>query len=331
MSIKDNDYVFLCSEIRAREALLLSQERMMKMADAADYDEAIRHLEGCGYPDLSGRDEKALEQAFAEYRLSVLEDVAANCPEPELLESFRLRYDFHNVKVLVKAAGAGVDGSHLLSRCGNIPPEQLQQAMQSDAYSHLPTYIGPVFREAVGIMARTDNPQLVDIALDKAYYEAHLAMDRELSDDFLHGYTRLRIDAANLRIIIRCLRNGVDESILRSALIPGGFVDTAFIATCIHGGQDLIRVFAAGDLETAAAVGLECVENEHIAPFEIACDNALTRYLDAAKLVPFGTAPVVAYLDCLDSELIALRVILRGKLTGMLPERIKERLCEAYV
>lgn len=331
MKIKDKDYVFLSSEIRARETRLLSQEQMMKMVEAEDYDEAIRYLEHCGYPDLTGRGEKALEEAFAARRLQTLEEVASNCPEPLLLKSFRLRYDFHNIKVLVKAAGAGVDGSHLLSRCGNIDPELLQQAMQADVYNHLPAYVAAAFQEAVDTMARTGNPQLVDIELDKAYYAAHLEMDRQLSEDFLLGYTRLRIDSANLRSIIRCMRNGVDESILKAALIPGGMVDTAFILASLHGGHDLAKVFAAGDLEEAAAIGLECVEGGRIAPFEMACDNALTRYLDKAKLVAFGTAPVVAFLDSMESEIIAVRVILRGKLNGIPGEVLKERLCEAYV
>lgn len=331
MKIKNLDYVYLCAEIRARETRLLSQEQMMKMAEAADYDEAIRYLEHCGYPDLAGCDEKGLEEAFMAHRLQVLEEVAANCPESEIMTSFRLRYDFHNVKVLVKAAGAGVDGSHLLSPCGNIDPALLQEALQSDVYSHLPAYIAAAFQEAVTTMARTGNPQLVDIGLDKAYYAAHLELDRRLSDDFLLGYTRLRIDSANLRSIIRCMRNGVDESILKAALIPGGVVDTPFILASLHGGYDLAKVFAAGDLEGAAAIGLECVEGGRIASFEMACDNALTRYLDEAKLVSFGTAPVVAYLDGLESEIIAVRVILRGKLNGVSAEVLKERLCEAYV
>lgn len=331
MNIKNKDYVYLCSEIRARETRLLSQDQMMKMAEADSYEEAIRYLEHCGYPDLSGRSEKTLEEAFAAHRLEVLEEVEGNCPEPDILRSFRLRYDFHNIKVLVKAAGAGVDGSHLLSRCGNIAPEELQEAMQSDVYNHLPAYVAAAFQEAVTTMARTGNPQLVDIGLDKAYYAAHLDMDRQLSEDFLLGYTRLRIDSANLRSIIRCMRNGVDESILKEALIPGGLVDTAFILASLHGGHDLAKVFAAGDLEGPAAIGLECVEGGRIAPFEMACDNALTRYLDKAKLISFGIAPVVAYLDGLESEIIAVRVILRGKLSGVPAEVLKERLCEAYV
>lgn len=331
LTIKNTDYVFLCSQIRARETMLLSRENMLKMAEASDYGEAVRWLEGCGYPDLTGLDEVRLEDVFAEHRRQILAEVAEYCPEPQLLESFRLRYDFHNVKVLVKAAGAGVDGSHLLSACGNIDPALLAEAMQKDDIHSLPPHLGEAFREAAAVMARTGNPQLVDIGLDKAYYAAHLAMDRQLSDDFLMGYTRLRIDSANLRSIIRCMRNGVDENILKEALIPGGLVDTPFILASLHGGLDLAKVFAAGDLEEAAVIGLECLDGGRIAPFELACDNCLTRYLDKAKLVSFGTAPVVAFLDSLESEIIAVRVILRGKLGGIRPEILKERLCEAYV
>lgn len=331
MKTKNTDYVFLCANIRARETRLLSHEQMIKMAETESYDEAIRFLDNCDYPDLTGRSEGELEEAFTEHRLQILREVAMFCPEPLLLESFRLRYDYHNIKVLVKAAGAGVDGSHLLSRSGNLDPALMQEAMLKDEYDHLPKHLADALRSAQSTMARTGNPQLVDIELDKAYYAAHLEMDRKLSDDFLLGYTRLRIDSANLRCVIRCLRNGVDESVLEKALIPGGKVEIMFIMAAVHGALDLAQVFAAGDLRNAALLGVEAISGGRIAPFEMACDNALTRYLDSAKLVAFGTAPVVAFLDGLESEIIAVRVILRGKLNGISSEVLKERLCEAYV
>lgn len=331
MKTKNTDYVFLCANIRARETRLLSRELLLKMAEADSYDEAIRFLENCDYPDMSGRSETGLEEAFTAHRLQILSEVARFCPEPVLLESFRLRYDYHNIKVLVKAEGAGVDAEHLLSASGNVDPAQMQEAMRREEYDYLPRHIADALRSARETMARTGNPQLVDIELDKHYYAEHLRMDRLLSDDFLLNYTRLRIDSANLRCVIRCKRNGVDESVLEKALIPGGKVDLMFIMAAVHGALDLGQVFAAGDLQQAAQLGLEALEGGRLAVFEMACDNALTRYLDKAKLVAFGTGPVVAFLDGLESEIIAVRVILRGKLNGVPGEVLKERLCEAYV
>ncbi len=332
MKVKDTDYTFLCANIRARETRLLSREQMLKMAEAASYDEAIRFLEHCDYPNLEGKSEAELEHCFTAHRLQILGEVARFCPEPLLLESFRLRFDYHNIKVAVKAAAAGVDASALFSASGNFDPALLSEALKKDNYDHLPRHIAEALREAQKTMLETGNPQRMDIDLDKHYYAAHLDMDRKLSDEFLMGYTRLRIDAVNLKTVIRCRRNGMDDAVLEQALIPGGKVALMFIVAAAHGALDLAQVFAAGDLQGPAKLGQAVLEGElRLSEFEMACDNALTRYLDNAKLIAFGTASVVAFLDGLESEIIAVRVILRGKLNGVSSEVLKERLCEAYV
>ena len=56
------------------------------------------------------------------------------------------------------------------------------------------------------------------------------------------------------------------------------------------------------------------------------CDNALTRYVAAAKRVPFGEEPVIAFLHAKDAELTAVRTILSGRRAGLDEAMIWERL-----
>ena len=59
--------------------------------------------------------------------------------------------------------------------------------------------------------------------------------------------------------------------------------------------------------------------------------NAVNDYLKTARLVPFGDAPVVAYLAAKENEFTAIRILLTGKLAGLEPDTIRERLRDAYV
>ena len=65
--------------------------------------------------------------------------------------------------------------------------------------------------------------------------------------------------------------------------------------------------------------------------FERACDNAVARYVQRARRVPFGVEIVVGYLFARQGELTALRIILSGRLAGLDKDTIRERLREAYV
>ena len=64
--------------------------------------------------------------------------------------------------------------------------------------------------------------------------------------------------------------------------------------------------------------------------FELLCDNALMDYIRAAKLRSFGAAHVSAYLAAMENETTAARMILTGRLAGLQPAVIRERLRETY-
>ena len=64
--------------------------------------------------------------------------------------------------------------------------------------------------------------------------------------------------------------------------------------------------------------------------FEKACDNAINEYLKKAKLIPFGEEAVTAFLASRETEITAVRMILTGRLAGIAPEIIQERLRDLY-
>ena len=80
----------------------------------------------------------------------------------------------------------------------------------------------------------------------------------------------------------------------------------------------------------AAALGSEALEGGGLTALELACDNAVNRYIASAKLIPFGEEPVVAYLAAVESEITAVRMILTGRLAGIASDTIRERLRDFY-
>ena len=300
------------------------------MAAAPDADIAAKVLAECGYPDLSGASDAEVEAALSERRCAALEDIASICPEKALIEAFRLKYDYHNAKVLVKAEGAEVSGEGLLSGVGRVSADTLKRAYDEDDWRAVPFALAAAIREARATLARTSNPQLTDIGLDKAYYAELLSLTATLSDSFYTDYTRLSIDLANLRSAVRCVRGGLDEGVLKAALLPSGDISPARIARGAY-GEGVAAVFTGKELEPAAALGQRAIEGAPLAAFERECDNTLTRRLAEAKLVSFGPAVAVAYLASLDGELVAARMVLMGKRGGVSPEMLRERLRESYV
>ena len=183
--------------------------------------------------------------------------------------------------------------------------------------------------EAKSILARTANPQLADFALDKACFSELADMAGTIDSKFLKGYVAVLADSTNLRSAVRTLRMGKDAAYLQEALVPGGSVrEERFAQTADREG--LTALFPNGILAEAAALGVQAVEGGSLTVFERACDNAVNRYLADAKLKPFGEEPVIAYLAAVESETTAVRMILTGRLAGIAPDVIRERLRELY-
>ena len=64
---------------------------------------------------------------------------------------------------------------------------------------------------------------------------------------------------------------------------------------------------------------------------DIFCDNYIMDYMKEAKLKALTIEAIVAYIYAKKTEFKNIRIIFTGKLNGISPERIKERLRESYV
>ena len=315
--------------LRAREPRLLNGERAQRMLDAATFEEAAKLLTDCGYDDMSQMNANEIEAALTQRRNQILEELERLLPDKAIADLFRMKYDTHNAKVLLKAEAMGTDPAPLFSRSGRIVPEKLTEAYHEGRYSDLPETFGKALEQAKSTLARTANPQLSDFVLDRAMYEEMLAAAETVGNPFLTGYVRLQIDSSNLKSLVRTMRMRKDADFLREVLIPGGSVDADRLSAA-GDAEGLNALFVHSPLEQAAARGAEVLNSGSMTAFERACDDAVNRYLREAKLVSYGPEAPAAYLAAVEGEITAVRMILTGRLAGIAPDAIRERLRELY-
>lgn len=315
--------------LRAREPKLLNAERAERMLDAASFEEAAKMLADCGYEDMSQMNAKEIEAALSQHRADIFSEIERLAPDSEVADFFKMKYDCHNAKVILKAEAMGFSPDGLLSSAGRIAPEKLKELYNEEKYGSMPGILGKAMEEAKNLLARTANPQQADFILDRALYAEMNDLAKDSGNDYLMGYAALLTDSANLRTAVRTLRMGKDAEFMRTALIPGGRVD---IGRILAGSdkESLAALYAHSELEQAAVLAGDAIDGGSLTAFELACDNAVTRYLTKAKLVSFGSEPLTAYLAAVENEITAVRMILTGRLAGVKSAVIKERLRETY-
>ena len=327
--IKETDFLFLTSWLRAREVGMLGEEKINRMLEAPGFDDAAKLLLDCGYPDMSDMSMSDIDSILETRRCDIFREVANFDYALDVLDLFRLKFDYHNVKVLVKAMGAKTDAGYLLSDCGRVDVKELSEAFVSGDRRDLPPPIASAMEEASGILARTSNPQLSDIEIDKTYYSEMSALAEKLEEDFITAYVRLLIDSANLRIIIRSSRTGRSSDFLKETLISGGSVSVDEIVSSYD--EKAEPPFVDGALVQAVKLGEEAMKGGAQTEFELACDNAVISEVTNTQYISFGAAPVVAFLAKMEWEITAVRMILTGKYNGISSDIIRERLRECHV
>lgn len=327
----DKDYLYASGRIRALEGKLLNRDRARRMIESRTPEEAFRLLGECGYEQPAAHTAEALEDLLSHERRRVFDMVSDMIPDQRVLDLFRIRYDVHNVKALLKSAASGTDTPAVLLDTGRIRPEALVQALREMALKELPPQLANAAAEARDILARTGDPQQMEISLDQAALREMLKLADDIGNAFLLGYVRLLIDTVNLRTVVRLKRMGKGIALLNHSLIAGGNVSPRqLVADTTEAGIEYL--FSNSPLKDAASAGTAALRQDlPLRELDRRCDNALTIYLRPARGIAFGLPLVVAYLAAKEAEITALRTILTGRLAQLTPEVIQERIRDHYV
>ena len=323
--IKDNQFICLSAILRAKEARMLSSAKLERMLAEPSFSDACRVAAESGYEDMSGMDVAGINAALAAFRARELAEIAELAPDVSVLDLFRMKYGYHNAKVIVKAQGDPEKDADLLSDAARYSPEEILAVYQSETGSGaLPEAYADAIREAKKALARSGNPQISDFILDKALFSEQLREAKKSGKPYITDYVRLQIDKSNLRSVLRTLGLERREELLDYALIEGGTVSVEEIRGALESKEDLLRLYAPTPLGKAAgAAGMTQFEKE--------ADNAVRDFVLQSNFVSFGQEVLIEYLSALENEITSLRIILTGKRMGIPEAKLRERLRESYV
>ncbi len=329
---KDTDYLFISAYLRSRERNLLTEARMERMIDAGSASEAVKVLQEIGYGEFSPESDRELGAALSQEREALFQDLYRYVPDRSVVDVFRVKYDYHNLKAMLKAQATKNDGKRLLIDAGRVPAETMAKAVEEGAWDVLPDALRAAAKEAYEVLSATGDPQRADFILDRAYFEEMLAAAQATGSELLVDYVRASIDSANLRSAVRTMRmkRGSGELLRKVVFFEGGSVPAVDVLSSALGGN-VEGLFRSSHMRHAAQLGAEAAQGGDLTKFEKACDDAVTAVAAQAKGVPFGVEAVIGYLVAKEIEFTAVRVILSGHMAGIGADTIRERLREAYV
>ena len=305
-----SDYIFPCVVIRSKEVDLLSREELLRLLDLKSVQDIMNVLADHGYGDGKELENpRDFEKVLSDNMKETYDTVYSTIPDEKELSFFKYPNDYHNLKVLLKAEFLKTDASHLLIDSGTIPADKLQDMLRRRDFSLMTVEMRQAVDEAIELFAKSRDPQEIDLRLDKACYKDMLSDAEESGNQFLQEYVKKLIDSLNIDAFARLKEVGKPRAFFKRVFLDGGNLN-----------ENAVEQRAAAIVNEVTLSGVE-------------------KYLDAQRMefvkdalyVPFGIEPVVGYLEAKEAEVMNLRMILTGKISGMDDTLIRERLRETYV
>ena len=331
------DLFYANARVRALEKGLLGREQLTRLVEAPSLDACYAQLSELGFSFVTDPvDGKLLREETLLSKLhGAFDEIAALTDECDdrVFKLWRYPYDCNNLKAAIKCFARKTECDGMLFDFGTVSCDEVKRAAGYNDFAAFPKYLAEGAQNAVSAFAKTGNPQLIDLILDKACYRQMLSDAEASGVAYAIKLVRAKIDLVNLVMLLRLMRMRQGEAgrlLLQEALIEGGEIS--------H--KEIMEYY--GMTERSFWEKLYYTDHNSLAKYvssrdpsltevERAADNVWMALVREAVFVAHGAEILIGYLIGVEYEVKNLRVILAGKATGLSSETVWERIRDSYV
>jgi V/A-type H+-transporting ATPase subunit C len=337
----DTRYAYAVARIRGLETRLLDRQWIERLL-GENAEGALKVLSDSAFQEAMTSVDRPedVEQGLTRALGETLAAVSEISPEPELVDLFRVRHDFRNLRSLVKAAllkMLGGDGElpieelGLTDGVGIVELQALSKAATDGDYLMLPQHLTDAVREAAEAYRDTGDLSRIDSIFERAMWAHQLEVANRYGSEFLIDYFTAEIDLANVRSFVRIKEAGGEVTDIERSFIPGGTLARSFFDELLGESLDsLARALEYGGYAELTPVLREWTREAGPA-LELACDNVLLSRVDHASRVAYGIEPLVAFVLVKQIEIKLVRAAVTSKLDGIARGELEGRLRAVHV
>ncbi len=319
-------YIYANSRIAALESELLSASQLERMMSAKTADEAFLALNNTFLaPYIAGGSRKDLPRMLRKSVSATKHLITQIVPDEDVLAVLWLRYDFYNLKVIVKGYQAKLSKEEILELCfhaGVYMPDVMIDAVAHDTVSNLLPELGQAYAQA----QEAQQVYEIDFAMNRGYFAAVRAIAAATKEPFVHAYVTRIIDLFNLGTQLRLLMT-----------LPEIERDKLFVT----GGSFTMRAIATKEeiLERYTTMGAETMWREAIATFnktqnfavlQKAADDALVQFVKDQATGTFSIVPVFGYFLAHRNNTQIVRTVIAAKESTMDEVELRRLLRKLY-
>ena len=325
------DYGQSVVTIRVLEKRLLTKNRLERMIESETCEEVLKLLSETEYSQnmtdiRNSRDYEKILKRETERVFSLVRNMSKN---KEVVDILSLKYDYHNLKVLIKSKVFEKDNTNLLMNAGTIDITKFKTKSETQSLD-LPEEI----LEAIAEIKKEENltPQKIDIIVEKYYFKNLVNLSKKIDVKVITDYVKGLIDFQNIITLFRVQKQNRDAKFLDSVIFDGGTISKDKIVGSLNDSPEtILNKFKKEKLGPYLVKGVEVFnETKRLSEFEKISDNYLMELNKESKYIVFGPEPLFTYLVAKEREINAIRLIMVSKINNISSEKIRERLRDTY-
>ncbi len=335
-------YAYPSTRVKAMEAKLLSSSAMKSIATAKDVGSIMSVLIQTDYNKaLSEFGGIAIKHSLIDFALSKnmaerLGKLIGVTPKQNrsVLRNVTGKLELNNVKLAIEAKdrNLGYDAiSSYIIDYGIYNQSAVKEAMREPSIEDMLSRFmknspyADIIKDAIDVYKSSKDAIETVSAIDVRYYKLLGTSINKLlqTSDRSSAILRMDIDMRNLLILIRAKKRKIAFSEVSKNLISNGNVNENALAGMYNGSED-VSTFAGSiksfDLKEAIE---QYKKNGQLIAFEIGMRNSLfAKSLSVLRCSTLSFASLLAYVYLKETEVFALRILIKSKMYGLSEEEI---------
>ncbi|MDP2593674.1 MAG: V-type ATPase subunit [bacterium] len=308
-----NLYIYASARSLSLTRKLLSEPQLDRLFGAKSKEEIFKVLQDTFLASyLSGKPEDKIEDGISGALFEARKLALSFAPEPELLHPYFSRFDFYNLKILIKSKKVGVAPSEVknsLIPLGNVAPQKLQELFEGNSLGKISLEFSRVAEEA----SKTASPFEIDEISEHGYFEMLQKHKEVLANCFVREYIGL---LSFYFSAVSALRHKAYGDLLKPPRkIKGETIGKDEMNSEEAIFRALKRKVRSGGLEEAVKA---YKEKRSISTLERVLDEDIFNFIkDESRRDMFSVASIYLYLESMRQNVATVRAILSAAESGI--------------
>lgn len=333
--MKDIQFNTVNTRIRTYEGQLLGEAVYERLLTVSDPSEIYGILEDTPYGDFiyEGLKIQDFEEVLNAEQKRMYDNLYDISPDRLVIDLFSLKYDYQNLKVLVKGVYNKEDLSSLLIPYGSVPLSELKDLVKNRRNQNVPKQMNECIKEVFEYIEAYQAHQSLDIIFDNHYWQHMRSISEAEKREELVTLVNRNIDVFNISTALRSHLLDRHLGFISAVLAEGGTLSTDNILDTIGESLDtFVNYLMDTPYKRLIKESYEEITTQKtLNSIDILKDNFMMERLKELKIVPFGPTAIIGYIYAKETEIKNLRILLVGKINRIPEEILRSRVRDIYV